>query len=185
MNIIIRNTARREIRDQNSNMLAMPFRVGPASPEPKSLPSMQVIRMGSEKKEMTLDDLVGEHELDAVDFSSESIKDSWGDGFEDCQSMRFRLDGVVYAVTEDPSDGYRSCMQDIVVVPDAEMTNAFTPIRVLARMQRAVLELIDIANGETVLEAGTDNADDYYPCFVASFTPEKMSVNASQEGEAD
>jgi len=36
------------------------------------------------------------------------------------------------------------------------------------------LEFINSKNGEVVLEVGTDNSDDYYPCFVANFYPEKI-----------
>ena len=73
---------------------------------------------------MELKELVGEHMLDAVDFSDEQVK-TWGDQFEACQVMRFRLDGKVYVAVEDPSDGYRSCMNDLAVADDATMKNTF------------------------------------------------------------
>ena len=132
---------------------------------------------------MELSDLAGEHILDAVDFSNENIK-TWGDSFEQCQVMRFRLDGIVYQVVEDPSDGYRSSMRDITV-SEAEMTNVFEGVRIVGRHRTSqeyqtddILELIDIANGNVILEAGTENTEDYYPSFVANFTPERMAINA-------
>lgn len=124
---------------------------------------------------MELKDLVGEHILDAVDFSNEEIK-TWGDEFELSQVMRFRIDGIVYAVVEDPSDGYRSSMRDIHV-SDASMINVFPPIRVVGRYRGGdddVLEFIEINSGNIILEAGTQQYGDYYPYFVASFNPENI-----------
>lgn len=125
---------------------------------------------------MNLQDLVGEHLLDAVDFGSVK-KESWGGGYEDCQTMRFRLDGIVYVALEDPSDGYRSCMESLQIATD-EPANRFPPVRVVARYRDRsgynaadVLEIIVASNGKTVIEVGTENSDDYYPSFVAHFNP--------------
>jgi hypothetical protein len=135
---------------------------------------------------MELKDLVGGHLLDAVDFSNEQVK-TWGDRFEASEVMRFRLDGKVYTATEDPSDGYRSSMQDIAV-GDRPMTNTFEPLRVTGRHRTKnayndeddVLELIDVVTGKIVIEVGTSNSDDYYPSFVAAFHPEAMAHNAGK-----
>ena len=133
---------------------------------------------------MELNELVGEHLLDAVDFSDEQVK-TWGDAFETCQVMRFRLDGKCYIATEDPSDGYRSSMRELAVSDDAEMKNVFAPLKVIGRHRTKgsygdeddVLELIDAVTGQTVIEVGTTAVDDYYPGFVASFHPEAMAHN--------
>lgn len=141
---------------------------------------------------MELKDLVGEHLLDSVDFSNEQVK-TWGDEFEACQVMRFRLDGKVYTATEDPDDGYRSSMSQITV-GDWWMTNVFTPVRVVGRHRTVyeyggssdVLELVDVGTGKTVIEVGTDNDndndDDYYPSFVANFDPTAMTPNVELTG---
>jgi hypothetical protein len=134
---------------------------------------------------MELSDLVGEHMLDAVDSSNEQVK-TWGDQFEDCSVLRFRLDGKVYVATEDPDDGYRSSMRDLVVLPDDTiMHNTFAPQRVVGRYRNKsdyneadVLELVDAVTGLIVLEVGTDNTDDYYPWFVGNFHPQNMACNA-------
>jgi len=133
---------------------------------------------------MELKDLVGEHLLDAVDFSDEQVK-TWGDSFESCQVMRFRLDGKCYIATENPDDGYRSSMNELAVSDDAEMKNVFEPLKVSGRHRTKgqygdeddVLELIDAVTGKTVIEVGTCSIDDYYPGFVASFHPEAMAHN--------
>lgn len=133
---------------------------------------------------MELKDLVGLHVLDAVDFNTEKIL-QWGDVFEFCQVCSFRLDGTTYKVIEDPDDGYRSAMKEIVVSKDTILVNVFAKCDVFARHRTKrnygenddVLELIDIKTGQVVLEVGTEDIDDYYPGFVARFTPENMALN--------
>ncbi|POO54367.1 hypothetical protein CPJ18_02395 [Agrobacterium rosae] len=136
-----------------------------------------------------LTDLIGKRRLDAVDFDNEQVKELYGDGYEDSSVCRFRLDGVVYIAIEDPDDGYRSSMRNLTVANDATMKNVFPSVEVLGRHRTTgeygetddVLELIDTITGKVVLEVGTDNSDDYYPSFVASFHPENMSTNADIE----
>jgi hypothetical protein len=121
---------------------------------------------------MELKDLEGTHTLDAVEFSI-----SGGS-----QIIYFRLDGQVFAVTEDEDDGYRSAMEDIQIV-DREMSNTFEPVVVWGKHINKcadILELIDIITERVVLEVGTDESDDYYPQFVANFRPEAMVINAEQ-----
>lgn len=133
---------------------------------------------------MELKDLIGEHLLDAVDFSNEQVK-MWGDAFELCQVMRFRLDGKCYIATEDPNDGYRSSMRELAISEDAEMKNVFEPLKVIGHHRTKVeygdegdvLELIDVVTGKTVIEVGTSAFDEYYPLYVASFHPEAMAHN--------
>lgn len=132
---------------------------------------------------VALDSLVGEHVLDAVDMDSTKVK-KYSDYLEDANVIRFRLDGKVYTAVEDPSDGYRSSMEKLFV-SDAAMTNVFAPVKVLARMSgngdygqvNDTLELLDCANGKTILRVGTDNTDDYYPCFISEWSPGFMAVN--------
>lgn len=138
----------------------------------------------TEAVEVTLDSLCGEHVLDAVDYTNEKIK-KWGDELEDASGIRFRLDGVVYTAVEDPSDGYRSSMNNLFVDRDT-MTNVFPPIRVLAMKKpdgkydsNDTLQLVDVVTGKIVLEVGTDNSDDYYPSFVGAFWPEHMATNVA------
>jgi hypothetical protein len=112
----------------------------------------------NDPKTVSLEDLVGEHVLD----------------------------GVIYIASEDPSDGYRSCLDRVIVSPSAEMTNTFPPIRVLARKKEPgscsddTLELVDLVTGKVVMEVGTDNTDDYYPSFVSNFSPENMATNQTK-----
>ena len=47
------------------------------------------------------------------------------------------------------------------------------------KSENDVLELLDCKTGKTVLEVGTENTGDYYPCFVANWSPENMACNQS------
>ena len=142
------------------------------------------------KESVDLDSLVGMHILDAVDTDSIQVK-KWSDSFENASVIRFRLDGKVYMAVEDPSDGYRSSMEKLFIF-DEPMRNVFPECKVLARKkgrsdyhENDTLEFIDCVTGKVVLEIGTDNHDDYYPSFVASFVPENMAINAVASGRAD
>lgn len=141
----------------------------------------------TENTEVTFDSLVGEHLLDAVDTFNEQ-RERYG-SFEDCECIRFRLDGKVYTAVEDPTDGYRSSMETLFVSDD-HVKNVFQPVRVLARKNEGdncttndMLELIDIVTGKVVLEVGTGNTGDYYPYFVSSWHPENMATNALAQAQ--
>lgn len=124
---------------------------------------------------MELSDLVGIHKLSGVDF--ENVKIEKYDYFEDAQMMRFKLDNKVYVATEDPNDGYRSCMKEIILSKD-KIKNKFKPIDVLGiykkNEDKDILKLISIKTGKTIIEVGTDYSDSYYPYFVANFKPENI-----------
>lgn len=134
---------------------------------------------------MELKDLVGKHILSGVDMNSKSIEAECGDSFEDCQVINFVLDGVTYTAIEDPSDGYRSTMREIATSEKA-VSNVFAGQEVLAKMrdndeyeEHDILDLVDVVTGKVVLSIGTGNTDDYYPYWVAEFTPENMGANAA------
>lgn len=136
------------------------------------------------KTTVELSDLVGKGILDAVDFSTES-REMYRGHFEDSQVCRFRLNGVVYVAVEDPCDGYRSSMAELVVQRSATPLNVFPPCEVVGVHRTNggygvvddILELVDTKTGKVVLEVGTENTSDYYPSFVASFHPENMAIN--------
>jgi hypothetical protein len=131
---------------------------------------------------MELKDLVGLHKLSGVDMSNESIKAEWGDSFEDCQVINFILDRKTYTAIEDPSDGYRSSMQE-VKESKVVVKNKFAPVKVMGVMRPDnsddVIDFFDVKTGKIVLSVGTDDLDDYYPSFVAEFTPENMAINTT------
>ena len=136
-------------------------------------------------KDVSFDSLVGERVLDGVDRLTESVKKSYGDRYEQCEVLRFRLDGITYMAIQDPSDGYRSCL-GAFRIDETEVKNTFPPARVLVRKlidryaggpEADLLEMTCVATGKQILVVGTDHADDYYPSFVADFQPAHLPCN--------
>ena len=133
---------------------------------------------------MELKDLIGKHMLTGVNMGSRvhhPYKDE--EYTENCQTISFVLDGVTYTVIENPDDGYRSSMREIIT-DSIVVENTFAPVEVLGVMRENdcfetfdVLDLIDTTTKLLVLSAGTANTSDYYPCFVAEFMPENMAIN--------
>ena len=138
----------------------------------------------SEDNGIELATLAGKHMLSGVDETSINVDRYDNGNFEDCNCINFILDGVTYSAIEDPNDGYRSSM-DKLFVNAVSVKNCWSPIEVTAVHRNKgswgdeddVLELYDAVNGKLILEVGTSSIDDYYPSFVASFTPENMSIN--------
>ena len=115
---------------------------------------------------VSLEALVGKHVLSGVSTGSDG----------DANAISFVLDGTAYTATEDPDDGYRSCMRDIRV--GGEVANLFPPAEVVGTIDDEILTFRDTATGKDVLRVGTDHSDSYYSWFVSEFTPENMAVNA-------
>lgn len=142
------------------------------------------------EKTVEFKDLVGSHTLSGVDFATTTI-DQYGYDKE-ASFVNFELDGVVYTAMEDPKDGYRSSLDRIFIQNNLKpkLKNRFSPSLVDAVFAEKpdenedsyygackILKFKDAITGLVVLEIGTENTDDYYPCFVASFHPENMAVN--------
>jgi hypothetical protein len=127
-----------------------------------------------ENGEVEFKDLLGKHDLSGVDYI-----DIEADG-EPAQQCRFVLNGVTYTATEDPSDGYRSCLGTLKATPGRSVANTFKPCRVDAVLSPEPTEdclvFHDANTGLEILRIGTHNDDDYYPSFVANFQPQHMSA---------
>lgn len=138
----------------------------------------------TDETEIDMQSLVGKHLLSGVDESQLEIT-RWTN-VENCQCINFILDGITYTAIEDPSDGYRSMMEKIII-SETKVTNTFAPVEVLVSYRDKtegsykgdceILDFTDTKNGKRVMEIGTDDSDDYYPSFVANWTPENLSVN--------
>lgn len=123
--------------------------------------------------EYKLNDLCGKHILQGVEYRN--------DGYSDI--TLFKLDGVTYKATEDPDDGYRSCMGSLEVVEQSPRYSFET--EVLCSMCESndadILEVRDTQNGKIILRIGTANVWDYYPYCVMEWMPGNMACN--QEGK--
>lgn len=132
---------------------------------------------------MELSDLTGIHELSGVEIGYITVYDEW-EGDQDCQFVKFTLDGAHYMAVEDPDDGYRSRCRDLTI-SDEPPRNSFAPQKMRCYMKPErdeygsdVLVMEDVETGEVVLEVGTEDVDDYYPCCVFYYYPEGMACNS-------
>ena len=128
---------------------------------------------------MKLSDLKGKHILSGIETGMTKV------GFdEEGNYVKFCLDGVNYMAIEDPSDGYRSYLGDLVV-SDTICRYPIPDTAVLATIRETneysekcdVLVLTDCKTGDVVLEVGTENIGDYYPGCVLEWTPENLWCN--------
>lgn len=132
--------------------------------------------------ELSLEDLIGDHELSGVDESSLSVEDDCGYK-ADVDIVRFTLDNVTYKATEDPSDGYRSYLEGIEITEE-KPRNQFIPHAVIGKMKpkddyqtSEIIQFFDKVTGELVFEVGTDDTEDYYPFCVMFWNPEGLAMN--------
>lgn len=139
--------------------------------------------MEKEKIEtVELSSLIGKHKLTGVDFQTEEIRTYEWSSLENCEVVRFTLDGKTYLAVQDPSDGYRSCMQHCIITKE-KPKNKFKAVEVFGIMKpegynkSEVIQFYDTETAKVVLEIGTDNSDDYYPSWVAYWNPENLILN--------
>ena len=131
---------------------------------------------------MDLVNFVGEHILTGVakgliDLPSDMYADA-----DSCSCLDFILDDNVFSAVEDPSDGYRSCLGQILVDRNGCHINKFVPHKVRGAFRSTdrnsdVIEFTDVLTNKIVLSIGTDNTNDYYPYYVAEWLPENLAVN--------
>lgn len=98
--------------------------------------------------------------------------------FYGVDSTCFKLDKTVYEVVEDPADGYRSMLGTIAEVPKEGkifFRTAIDQVK-LVRDHSEYFDgwkIVSVRDGHVWLTFGTDENDDYYPCFVFEYTPRK------------
>ena len=128
---------------------------------------------------MELKDLLGKHVLSGCQDGKIETKKEWEC---DCAStMDFILDGKTISVVEDPDNGYRSSLGEILENREGlVITNTFPPVDVIGIAKGNdddIVDFYDCITGKVILSVGTADTDDYYPYFVAKFTPENMCHN--------
>ena len=84
----------------------------------------------------------------------------------------FNLDHILYYVSEDTCDGYRSCVGEIKEVSDIQIASFPTPYFVrVKKINEQFFALEEIKSGKEVLRFGTDRYDDWYPCYHFDWSP--------------
>lgn len=138
---------------------------------------------------MKLKDLVGPRIFSGIETGSREIP-KWG-RHEECDYIKFILDGVTYMALEDPDDGYRSYMEELKVVdepcktklPDIPVYCRYRSTDEWGMMECDLLDFYDETNNKCFLTIGTENTDDYYPYCILRYRPEELAVNADIKGE--
>lgn len=124
-----------------------------------------------QKEGMTveLESLCGEHILTGASL------DAVGEPV--LQVVRFTLDGQNYEAVENPEDGYRSSLgsfgtTDIPAKPVARTAVVCRMVTDLGKDE--ILGILNAATLKEIISIGTADVDDYYPGFVACFSPENL-----------
>lgn len=96
----------------------------------------------------------------------------------------FKLGDTVFEAQEDDSDGYRSMMREVREVPRTKEMVFFRKSLGRVRVDEAKghhrstgefdgFALVDMKDHHRWLLLGTDNYDDYYPCFTFEYSPKE------------
>lgn len=134
---------------------------------------------------MKLSDLVGEHILSGIETGRRAVR-------EDIENttanyVKFTLDGVTYLAMEDPDDGYRSYLRELVIVDETcriKLPNVQVSCEMWHRCaEDEILVFTDVLNEKRFLAIGTDYREDYYPECIMEYRPEKMHCNQGRGEE--
>lgn len=130
---------------------------------------------------MKLKDLIGKHILSGIEVGKKIVGNY---GYEElCNYIKFTIDDTTYMALEDPDDGYRSYMRELIIVKE-ECQTKLPNISVCCHMKENsdyeynnILVFVDVNSGKEILEIGTENYDDWYPYCVLEYHPENMFCN--------
>lgn len=89
-----------------------------------------------------------------------------------------KLGNLIFEVVEDPVDGYRSCLDSIPLIQDADNIKKFFFKRPIAKVKISNDEDFTyfISGDHVWLTVGTVNDDSYYPCFVFTYNPDQNQM---------
>jgi len=86
----------------------------------------------------------------------------------------FQLGSVIFEVLEDEEDGYRSSMKDVQVVnKNASKIGLLAEVSIVSfdTGTKHGYRLVDTSDDYVWLEFGTEDYNDYYPCFMFNTYP--------------
>lgn len=129
---------------------------------------------------MSWDDLLGDRVLMAIRTDVRHPFDP------DASGVALDLGDLTVFVFEDPDDGYRSSAGAPLTAKASMYEYAGSPTYIRAPVTITAwgehgtgIILTDRRNGKVVLRLGTDESDDYYPCFVCDWRPQDLADNAA------
>jgi hypothetical protein len=91
---------------------------------------------------------------------------------------------IAFEVVEDENDGYRSSLEEVKPVPLDGLVFFGAPVATLTVQEEPSLDgykLVDVY-GHAWLRFGTDDFEDYYPCFTFDYDPPKGSPAQGRGG---
>ncbi len=109
-----------------------------------------------------------------------SAVDQWVDEDAYCepvQVMVVRIDDKCWKFVENPSDGYRSYAEAPERLENYSPKNAFPGYPVLLSFEQdddpnfEGWEARTLDGSHSIFRVGTDESHDWYPCFVANYSP--------------
>lgn len=136
--------------------------------------------------EVDFSTLLGTHVLDTA-----AVESTVAGHPDSASHFSFGMGGRVYTATEDPSDGYRSYCEKIVVSDDKTLLKGAAPLgRVVHVTQEIpdkyrncdILVFTDAETGHVWMRLGTDNTDDYYPFCVFEWNAMPKNTNTNTSG---
>jgi hypothetical protein len=111
------------------------------------------------------------------DMSNEKLDSQIGKSFDfyGASENQFKLGDVVWEAIEDECDGYRSCLGTVEVKESSaiffKLTIAEVTLLIDSDGYFDGYQLVDTSDGHVWLRFGTDNTEDYYPCFTFQYSP--------------
>ena len=119
-----------------------------------------------------MQNLTGLHKLSGFD---DNIPDK--ENLED--GVCFILDGEKYQVYTNPDDGWRSYISELFK-EDVQCANRFESEDVFVVYEESSdfkgIKMYTMS-GKIIVELGTSNWDDWYPCAINHFYPENLAIN--------
>lgn len=86
-------------------------------------------------------------------------------------------DKLTFEVVEDENDGYRSMLKEVVIVQNNSIIAPAQPVALVTITESNGLYYFTDEYDHVWLKFGTDDADDYYPIFVFSYTLPKPAID--------
>lgn len=130
------------------------------------------------------DDSKAGYNIQDLEMFSDSVMRFYG-----VDNNRFKLEGFVFEAKEDESDGYRSFLGSIKINPEEQSDRLIFFSQPIASIEIKWYDsgkcpgmpdfkgyqFEDYEDGHVWLRIGTDNINDYYPCFHFEYLPKLLS----------
>lgn len=115
----------------------------------------------------------------------EELVGETGSLYLNTDTNRFQIGSCIFEAIENPDDGYRSMMDEIVLVTDQaqKIGSPLASIEITKSSDNSFdgYKIVDLEDSHIWLKIGTDESDSYYPYFVFEWTPKKPIEEQKEE----